>query len=85
MSGQQKALWLKEAKGELAVGPKAIDKPGSGELLVKVEATALNPVSAQVKACTYGPHPCIRWIGRSKSSLSAFRCVTSSIIHEFNL
>jgi NADPH:quinone reductase-like Zn-dependent oxidoreductase len=52
MSGQQKVLWLKEANGELSVGPKAIDKPGAGELLVKVEAAALNPVSAYVKAYT---------------------------------
>jgi NADPH:quinone reductase-like Zn-dependent oxidoreductase len=48
MSGQQKALWLKEAKGKLVVGPKAIDKPGHGELLVKIEATALNPVSTVI-------------------------------------
>jgi hypothetical protein len=51
MSGQQKALWLKEAKAEFAVGPKPIDKPGPGELLVKIEATALNPVSTVVLAC----------------------------------
>jgi NADPH:quinone reductase-like Zn-dependent oxidoreductase len=50
MSGQQKALWLKEEKGEFAVGPRSIDKPGSGELLVKIEATALNPVSPIVCA-----------------------------------
>jgi NADPH:quinone reductase-like Zn-dependent oxidoreductase len=46
MSGQQKALVLKEAKGKFAVGPVPIVKPGSGELLVKIEATALNPVSS---------------------------------------
>jgi NADPH:quinone reductase-like Zn-dependent oxidoreductase len=51
MSSQQKALWLKEAKAEFAVGPKPIDKPGPGELLVKIEATALNPVSTVVRAC----------------------------------
>jgi NADPH:quinone reductase-like Zn-dependent oxidoreductase len=50
MCGQQKALWLKEEKGEFAVGPRSIDKPGSGELLVKIEATALNPVSTIVRA-----------------------------------
>jgi hypothetical protein len=45
MAAQQKALWLTEEKGQYVIGPKAIDKPGPGELLVKVEAAALNPVS----------------------------------------
>jgi NADPH:quinone reductase-like Zn-dependent oxidoreductase len=71
MSGQQKALWLKEAKGDFVVGPKAIDKPGSGELLVKVEATALNPVSARITSCAYVSHHCVRWIGSYTSTTLA--------------
>jgi hypothetical protein len=50
MTGQQKALWLEKAQGKFVVGPKHIDKPGHGELLVKIEATALNPVSFLVIA-----------------------------------
>ncbi|TFK71476.1 GroES-like protein [Pluteus cervinus] len=40
----QKALYLLEAKGRLAVGDAPIYNPGAGELLVKLYATALNPV-----------------------------------------
>jgi NADPH:quinone reductase-like Zn-dependent oxidoreductase len=48
---EQKALWLKAAQGEFEVGPKPIDKPGPHELLVKIEATALNPVSFVSMRC----------------------------------
>jgi NADPH:quinone reductase-like Zn-dependent oxidoreductase len=44
MTTEQKALWLTKERGEYALGPKAIDKPGPGELLVKIEAAGLNPV-----------------------------------------
>jgi hypothetical protein len=44
MSTQQKALWLPEPGGVFKVGTKDVAKPGPGELLVKVEAAALNPV-----------------------------------------
>jgi NADPH:quinone reductase-like Zn-dependent oxidoreductase len=45
MHGLQKALWLPEAKGGFVVGAKPIQMPGAGELLVKIEAVALNSVS----------------------------------------
>jgi NADPH:quinone reductase-like Zn-dependent oxidoreductase len=44
MTQQQKALWLMEKQAEFELGPKPIEAPSTGELLVKVEATALNPV-----------------------------------------
>jgi NADPH:quinone reductase-like Zn-dependent oxidoreductase len=44
MTHRQKALWLKEKQAEFELGPKPIEEPSPGELLVKVEATALNPV-----------------------------------------
>jgi NADPH:quinone reductase-like Zn-dependent oxidoreductase len=49
---QQKALWLTKAGGEYKLGPKAIDKPGPGELLVKIEAAALNPVGPVLALCS---------------------------------
>jgi hypothetical protein len=45
MYGLQQALWLPEAKGRFVVGARAIERPGPGELLVKIEAVALNTVS----------------------------------------
>ena len=40
---EQKALFLETPKGEFRVGQTSIPKPGPGELLVKIHATALNP------------------------------------------
>ncbi|EJD07038.1 GroES-like protein [Fomitiporia mediterranea MF3/22] len=41
---EQKALLLETPKGELRVRQIPIPKPGPGELLVKIHATALNPI-----------------------------------------
>jgi NADPH:quinone reductase-like Zn-dependent oxidoreductase len=60
MSGQQKALWLEKAQGKFVVSSKHIDKPGHGELLVKIEATALNPVSFLVIATRTSAHNMIQ-------------------------
>jgi NADPH:quinone reductase-like Zn-dependent oxidoreductase len=46
---QQKALLLLEKRGEFVVGTRDIEKPGSGELLVKVLATALNPIDWKIQ------------------------------------
>lgn len=47
---EQKALFLKTpSKGEWSVESKAIQKPGPGELLVKIHATALNPVDWKIR------------------------------------
>ncbi|KII89534.1 hypothetical protein PLICRDRAFT_53924 [Plicaturopsis crispa FD-325 SS-3] len=53
MSAQQKALYLKSKHGVYEVGPKDIQKPGPGELLVKIFATALNPVDWKIQAYGY--------------------------------
>ena len=50
---EQKALFLLEKKGQWAVGSKSIQKPAAGELLVKIHATALNPVDWKIRE-TYG-------------------------------
>ena len=49
-----KALYLKAAQGEYKVEDKPIPKPGAGELLVKITATALNPVDWKIQGKCYG-------------------------------
>ncbi|TFK46251.1 GroES-like protein [Heliocybe sulcata] len=46
---QQKALFLKEKQGAWEVSATSIPKPGAGDLLVKIEATALNPVDWKIQ------------------------------------
>jgi hypothetical protein len=57
-----------EKQAEFELGPKPIEAPGPGELLVKVEATALNPVGRR----GYAREPCLccldRPTGRSRST-----------------
>ncbi|KZT22238.1 GroES-like protein [Neolentinus lepideus HHB14362 ss-1] len=43
------ALFIKEKQGVWEVGTKDIQTPGEGELLVKIEATALNPVDWKIQ------------------------------------
>ncbi|CAL1717200.1 unnamed protein product [Somion occarium] len=50
---EQKALILKTERGDFTIGPYAIDEPGPGEVLVRIEATALNPIDWKVKATAY--------------------------------
>ncbi|KAI9061161.1 GroES-like protein [Trametes sanguinea] len=47
---QQKALFLQTKHGEFAVATRPVPKPGPGELLVKNEATGLNPVDWKIQA-----------------------------------
>ncbi|TFK47715.1 GroES-like protein [Heliocybe sulcata] len=46
---QQKALFLKEKQGAWEVSATSIPEPGAGDLLVKIEATALNPVDWKIQ------------------------------------
>ncbi|KDQ52649.1 hypothetical protein JAAARDRAFT_39904 [Jaapia argillacea MUCL 33604] len=46
---QQKALFLLEKKGEFAIGNRPIPKVEPGLVLVKIEATALNPVDWKIQ------------------------------------
>ena len=47
-----KALLLLEKFGKFAIGDRPTPKPGRGELLVEIKATALNPVDWKIQ--TYG-------------------------------
>ncbi|KAL7278934.1 GroES-like protein [Trametes coccinea BRFM310] len=49
---QQKALLLQAKHGEFVVGTRPVPKPGPGEILVRNEASALNPVDWKIQ--TYG-------------------------------
>ncbi|ESK81635.1 GroES-like protein [Moniliophthora roreri MCA 2997] len=46
---EQKALLLEKQCGALVLGTRPIPKPGSGELLVKVQAVGLNPVDWKIQ------------------------------------
>ncbi|KAI0760997.1 GroES-like protein [Trametes elegans] len=47
---QQKALFLQAKHGDFVVGTRPVPKPGPGELLVKNEASGLNPVDWKIQA-----------------------------------
>lgn len=52
MSGlpsQQRALLLESRQAELVLGQSVVLKPGPGQLLVKVKATALNPIDWKIQ------------------------------------
>jgi NADPH:quinone reductase-like Zn-dependent oxidoreductase len=49
MSPQQKALILPKKQGNFEVRSRGIPSPGAGQLLVKVQSTALNPVDYKIK------------------------------------
>ncbi|EMD31472.1 hypothetical protein CERSUDRAFT_78100 [Gelatoporia subvermispora B] len=61
MSAQQKALFLTKKHGDWEVGTTEVPTPGPGQLLVKVEATALNPleVGIQVRGILVEDYPAI--------------------------
>jgi NADPH:quinone reductase-like Zn-dependent oxidoreductase len=45
---QQKSLFLSTCQGEWSICPREIDKPGSDEILVRIEATGLNPLDWKI-------------------------------------
>ncbi|KAG6827875.1 hypothetical protein H0H92_010144 [Tricholoma furcatifolium] len=49
MSLKQKALFLQSRFGEFSLGENDIPKPGVGQLLVRIEAVALNPVDWKIQ------------------------------------
>ncbi|KAG2361282.1 chaperonin 10-like protein, partial [Suillus spraguei] len=49
MSLQQKTLFLFEKQGNFELGSRRISSPGAGELLVKIQSAALNPLEHKMK------------------------------------
>ncbi|KAG6906745.1 hypothetical protein DXG01_012297 [Tephrocybe rancida] len=49
MPATQKALYLDTKSGPFVLGEQPVPKPGSGQLLVRIEATALNPVDWKIQ------------------------------------
>ena len=50
MHSQQQAFFLESKFGQFSVRKTGIPKPGPGELLVKLEASALNPLDWKIQA-----------------------------------
>jgi NADPH:quinone reductase-like Zn-dependent oxidoreductase len=50
---QQKALFLEKKQGNFVVGTLEVPKPQSSELVVKIQAAALNPVDWKIQATGY--------------------------------
>ena len=49
LMAEQKALLLEKPVGEFRIASRPIQKPAPGELLVKIHATALNPVDWKIR------------------------------------
>ena len=45
----QKALWLPKIGAEFILGQNEVPEPGPGEVLVKLEASALNPLDVEIQ------------------------------------
>ncbi|TBU41225.1 GroES-like protein [Dichomitus squalens] len=82
MPSQQKALYLESKGGQLVVNFTEVPTPGPGELLVKVEAAALNPIDWQVQ--TLGVfierYPCILGIDGAGTVVQLGAGVTSFVV-----
>lgn len=46
---QQRALLLESQQGNFVLGTNKVHKPGPGQLLLKIKATALNPVDWKIQ------------------------------------
>ena len=53
---QQIGLAILSKHGAWSLHPTGVDLPGPGELLVRVEATALNPIDWKVQATEYAKY-----------------------------
>lgn len=50
---EQKALFLSGPKGRFVTRNTTVPSPGTGEILVEIHATALNPVDWKIKAYNF--------------------------------
>ncbi|KDR68605.1 hypothetical protein GALMADRAFT_1037218 [Galerina marginata CBS 339.88] len=48
MPSTQKALFLEKQAGDLVISETAVHKPGPGDVLIKIQATSLNPVDWKI-------------------------------------
>lgn len=48
-ASKQKVLYVESKGGKFVIGEKDIQKPGPGELLVKILASALNPADWKIQ------------------------------------
>ena len=49
MAPDLQQMWLTKRQGEFAIQPTPMYTPGPGEILVRVEASALNPVDWKIR------------------------------------
>lgn len=58
---EQKAFYLESSRGAFAVRTKPVPKPGQGEVLVRIEAAALNPVDWMIRemGLDWTPYPAV--------------------------
>lgn len=61
MSPVNEALWLESRRGTFRVGPAPIPVPGPGEIVVEVDAVALNPVDAMPAFARRFVYPWLRY------------------------
>lgn len=53
LPSQQKVLYLPGANQDFILGTGEVHRPGPGELLVKTEAVAVNPIDWKIQAGLY--------------------------------
>ncbi|KAL2046885.1 hypothetical protein N7G274_000903 [Stereocaulon virgatum] len=54
---QNKAAWIRTAKGDLEIDEAPYNEPGPGEILIKNEAIAIQPLDASTRKLAYMPIP----------------------------
>ena len=71
MTTKQKSLLLLEKQGSFAVQETDIPVPGPGELLIQIQATALNPVDWKIQAYDFAVKTYPAVLGTDSSGIVA--------------